>query len=271
MTDWYKIKKVYLWWPREIIVSDMQWPCPDGFHVPLNTEWQAIYDAWISLWAWTSSWGTNLSTYLKMPMAWNRNYISDIYNVNSRWYYWSSKAVNSDRAYDIMFESSTISLSTYLVRTIWLFIRWLKNSSVIPDSSWTVLYQWTGTSWIYHNSTLWLISISSDWTTWYTISDKNLWATTVWNSWDSLTVANTGNVFQWWNNYAFPWTLSSDSITTSSSQVNANTYWPWNYYESSTYISIIWNWDASDNRNLRWWVSQWTSTKKIYNKIRPKE
>ena len=47
-------KKIYYWEP--IIVSDMQWPCPDGFHVPLLSERQNVYNAWISLWAWTSSW-----------------------------------------------------------------------------------------------------------------------------------------------------------------------------------------------------------------------
>lgn len=106
------------------------------------------------------------------------------------------------------------------------------------------------TRWIYWSSQLWLISLSSDWSTWTTIQDKNLWATTVWNNWDTLTDNNCWYFFQWWNNYWFP---HSWDVTTSRTTVNAGTYWPWNYYNSSTYI--IWNiqsWDTSWNANL-WW------------------
>ena len=103
-------------------------------------------------------------------------------------------------------------------------------------------------AWIYHNSTLWLISLSSDWQTWITIADKNLGATAVWNSWDALSQANCGKYYQRWNNYGFPFTWS---VTTSSSKVNAQNYWPWNYYSSSTFITAsTGGWDSSKNRNL---------------------
>lgn len=113
------------------------------------------------------------------------------------------------------------------------------------------------TAWIYHSPDLWLISLSSDWTNWTTIADKNLWATTVYNDWDTLSEANCGKYYQGGNNYWFPFIWS---VTTSSSQVNASNYWPWNYYSSSTFIirttSPYW-WDSSKNLNLRWWVT-WT-------------
>lgn len=112
------------------------------------------------------------------------------------------------------------------------------------------IYMWREAPWIYHNSTLWLISLSSDGTNWITIADKNLWATTVYNNWDTLSESNCGKYYQWGNNYGFPWTWS---ITTSSTTIDASTYWPWNYYSSSTFI-ISWNswWDNSWNANLRW-------------------
>ena len=111
------------------------------------------------------------------------------------------------------------------------------------------------TSWIYHNATLWLISLSSDGSNWITIMDKNLWATTVWNSWDTLSEANCGKYYQWWNNYGFPFTWG---VTTSSTQVNASNYWPWNYYSSSTFITYKWSWDTTDNWNL-WGGVTWTN------------
>lgn len=115
------------------------------------------------------------------------------------------------------------------------------------------------TAWIYHNANLWLISISWDGIEWLTIADKNLWATTAWNYWDEIAASNMWNAYQRWNNYWFPY-LST--ITTSSTRVNASTYWPWNYYSSSTFVAISWSWaskfwESSGNKNLRWWVT-WT-------------
>ena len=114
------------------------------------------------------------------------------------------------------------------------------------------------TPWIYHNSDLWLISLSSDGSSWVTISDKNLWATTVYNSGDTLSEANCGKYYQWGNNYWFPFTWT---VTTSSTKVHASSYWPWNYYSSSTFITVgssPRDWSSVRNDNLWWWVT-WTN------------
>ena len=116
------------------------------------------------------------------------------------------------------------------------------------------IYMWRDsitTPWIYHNSDLWLISLSSDGTAWITIADKNLWATTVWNNGDSMTESNLGKCYQRWNNYWFPLA----QVSPSSTRVNASNYWPNNYYSSSTFINNWWYWDSSDNKDLRWWAT----------------
>ena len=106
------------------------------------------------------------------------------------------------------------------------------------------------TAWIYHDEVNGLISLSSDGNTWITIADKNLWATTVYNSWDTTSETNCWTFFQRWNNYGFPFTWATTTTTT---KVNAWTYWPWNYYSGSTFIKVSnWNWDSSNNNNLRW-------------------
>lgn len=113
------------------------------------------------------------------------------------------------------------------------------------------------TPWIYHNSDLWLISLSSDGSNWTTIADKNLGATST----DITSTDSYGNYYQFWNNYG--WSYADAvwlTITTSGTQVNASSYWPWNYYSSSTFITasdIYWTWDSSNNANLWWWVT-WT-------------
>lgn len=236
--------------------SAMRWPCPDGFHVPKAVERIRVFNSWITLWAWTSTWWNNASTYLKLPFAGYRLPTSSTYNQGTNWYYQTCGFEASRWLFMSISESLVPDAPNYMTTTYAHSLRPFKDIPSIPDSSWTVLYQWTWTAWIYHNSQLWLISISSDWTTRYTIADKNLWATAVYNFWDTLSQSNCGNYYQWWNNYWFPRTWS---VTTSSTRVDASWYWP-SSYNSSTFITAQWfNRDTSNNANLWWWVT-WAIT-----------
>lgn len=238
---------------------DTQWPSPSGFHVPLNTEWQAVRDIRVALGGWSSAW-TNFWIALKLPFAGGRNYSSaGVENQGSYGLYWSSSRYDTNNAYRLSFRSTALYPQNNNYRAYGFSVRCFKDTPTVPTSSWTKLY-WTSVEagWIFWSSTDWLISLSSDWNTWITMADKNLWATTVWNSWDTLSEANCGYYYQRWNNYGFPRTWG---VTTSSTQVDASTYWPWNYYSSSTFItrsSSPYSWDSTDNWNLWWWVSQWT-------------
>ena len=230
--------------------SDRRWPSPSGFHVPSITEWQWVETIMtsLSLTTWIN-WGTNLH----MPLAGYRDYSpATISSQGSTGQYWSSSpnSAESNRTCYLYLTSSRVSTtySTY-ARAYSFSVRCFKNTYVTPDSSWTVV-QWTlWSAWIFWNQSEWLISIT-DWTTWYTIQDKNLWATTVYSDWDTLTEANMGYMYQWWNNYWFPstWTLSN----TSSTQVDASNYWPTNPYSSDTYIIWSSNWSSVQNDDL-WW------------------
>ena len=243
-------------WYNTITESDMKGPCSSWFHVPLNSEWKAVYDAWISLWAWNSSGGNNVKNYLKLPFAWAINYYTgSITQRDSQGVYWSSTWISSWNARSFYIAWSRISREESMGIAMWCSIRPFKNTPVVPDNDWIVLYQGSWNAWIFHNATLWLISISSNWTTWTTIADKNIWATTVYNNWDTLSAANCGWYFQRGNNYMFSYDWW---YTTSTTQVNAGDYWPWDYYSSSTYIIRSLSWDSSNNNNLWWWVTQWT-------------
>jgi len=253
---------VYIWQP--VVISDMQWPAPDGFHVPLNTERQAVKDIRTALGGWSSDW-TNFWKALKLPFAGSRDYSSAGVNYQgSNGFYWSSSRYTTSNAYNLYFYSNILNPQNAYSRAYGFSVRCFKNSPVVPTSSWTKLY-WTSIEswWIFWNSSKWLISLSSNWQTWVTIADKNLWATTVWNSWDTLSEANCWKYYQRWNNYGFPFTWS---VTTSSTKVDASAYWPWNYYSSDTFITVSsspYRWDTTDNRNLWWWVSQWSTTKSV--------
>lgn len=250
------IVRRYYWWKMKTSYSAMRWPCPEGFHVPTRTESQALYNAVSSLWLATT-WDT-YKTYLKIPIAWYRLADSTI-SASSQWsmgYYrlCTYKEWTSHYPYRMRVLSSSVSYSDSWYAVHWYPIRPFKDEPVIPDSWRTTLYTWTWSAWIFHNSTLWLISISSDWNTRITIADKNAWATTVYNSWDTLSQSNCWNYYQRWNNYWFPrtWTISNVSST----QVNTTGYWPWNLYSDSTYRNTASNdWFNPVNPNLRWWVT----------------
>ena len=262
-----EIKKIYIWEWSWDDYSAMQWPCNTGFHVPMPSERQAVLDDLTALWYTTDAqkW-IILSYYLKIPVAWGRDYTGTVSHDNN-WYYRCCKSTNSNRVY--RFGSTTGFFNYY--KWYWYSIRPFKDIPVIPDSSWTVEYQWTWNAGIFSNATLWLVSISGDWANWITIADKNVWATTVYSYLNSLSEANCGKYFQRGNNNWFAWDWS---VTTSSSTVDASSYWPWNYYNSSTFITQQ-SWDSSNNNDL-WWGVTWITKKwnviEVYQgttKIRP--
>jgi len=264
--NWIDITNDEIWldgtYDKTTTHSDMQWPCPDEFHIPTRTEWKNIHDIWYALGAWDYQSWQWMSNMLKLPMAWCRYSNTETWEVWSAWRYRSCSYVNHYYWYELTF-SSSVNWAHDTSRSGWNYIRAFKDNPIVPTSSWTVLYQWTWSAGIFRDSSLWLISLSSDWTTWITIQDKNLGATTVWNSWDTLSEANCWNVFQWWNNNPFPWTQSSGTITTSSTAVSVEWYWPWNYYSSNTWITAS-PWQlTTDENNLRWWVTQWTWVSQI--------
>ena len=177
-------------------------------------------------------------------------------------YYWSSTRNADYAAGSVYATSSAINLWRFNARARWFNVRWFKDKPMIPDSNWETLYDWSSVSeWagIFHNITLWLISVSWDGINWTTIADKNIWASTVYNNWDTVTDSNCGGYFQWGNNYMFPF---SWSVTTSSTKVDATGYWPWNYYSSDVFITPSESplrRENPENKNLRWWET-WVVT-----------
>lgn len=249
---------IYMWRELDTRHFATQWPCPDNFHVPLQSEWDALCLLLTSSF-WLSANGDTLRTYLKMPFVWHR--WSSSWNLTLQWdygYYWTCTwySNDEDKAYIVFFNSSYLFPygSSYprqpKERSAGCSVRAFKNVADAPDSSWTALYS----DKIYHSSSLWLISIKN-WSDWITIADKNLWATTVYNSWDTLSETNCGKYYQWGNNYGFPFTWY---ISKSTTQVDASNYWPWNYYSSNIFIYrpdyAPYDWSSVHNNNLRWWV-----------------
>lgn len=236
-----EVSSVWVWDTKvrpNIINFATQWPCPDGFHVPTKDEFDTLLSIVATLWL-----GIGYPQYFLLPKTWQRSFDTAYVNDTTRfWQYRTCTRSSSEEAYRLFFSgSSTTCAANYTA--YWYQIRPFKNEVVVPDSSWTSLYS----DKIYHNSTLWLISYSGDGNTRYTMADKNLWGANAGDTW---------YYYQRWNNYWFP---SSWSITESYDiRVDASSYWPWNYYSSSTFMRIgssPFTWDTSPyNYNLRWGV-----------------
>mgnify|MGYP003292106572 CR=1 FL=1 len=260
---------VYNSWPwinvGTIVKSDMQWPCEIGFHVPLASEWTALITAGQTLWAWTSTGWVSFTTKLHLPYAGARNRgdsSASPVQVGSRVCCHCADLVDSwgtDYAQYLNVDSLTGDIQVAQdAQTYWWSIRPFANTPVVPDSNWTTVYAGTWDAGIFYNATLWLISISSDGTTWITIADKNVWATEVWDYGDTESQANSGNYYQRWNNYGFPftWTIS----TVYWAQVDATGYWPSNPYYSDVFVTYDFDEFTVVNYNLRWATSQGTQT-----------
>lgn len=228
-------------------------PCQKGFHIGTQTEWRAMITTYNNLWlTWWGYW----REYLHLPLT-------DDYDLNA--YYWCANTYGSGTGNWSILTFSDIGINagswqpTYYAHPI----RPIKDEPETPNRSWTTLYDWSSIAlgaWIFWNAASGLISISSDGNNRITIADKNLWATTVYNIWDTRSQANCGNRFQWWNCYWFSWSWSTVDSTT---PVDTTGYWPWNYYYSDVFIGTPsdWNWDWSSpgNRNLWWWDNPtWT-------------
>lgn len=262
-----KINDIFIWeWNKTTI----QWPCDNGFHIPSETE-RTNLGSIVSVFATIEEfldWGF-IEDYLYVPIwAWyidhNWTYYSwtSITGMTSMSYYWTYNIwidnINYVKAN--VFKGSFNKWISEEPRAFAAFIRAFKNTPEVPDNTWTTLYdgssvaQW---AWIFYKSLLWLISISGDWTNWITIQDKNVWATTPYTDYhNNYTQAYVGKLFQWWNNHWFDWATPS---STSSTLIDASSYWPWNYYDSATFITNATDpsdWSSVKNDDL-WWNDTW--------------
>lgn len=234
----------------QLIHKDTQWPCPNGFHIGTRAEWGYVVSMLGVLWVKNE---TDTMNYLKMPAAYYLNRSNWAKNT-SYWpvRIWTSTMSNNTTAAAFLIDENHVVQTKDDKPGNAFSIRPFKDNPIAPDSSWTTLYQWTWSAWIFWNSTLWLISISQDWTTWRTMADKNLWATNVWDDW---------LYYQFWNNR---WFTVSPSDYYTSKRSNTQWYWPGNYYDDKFVRASSWNnWFTDTNNNIWWWVTNWTWTEPV--------
>lgn len=145
------------------------------------------------------------------------------------------------------------------------------------------------TPWIYHNATLWLISLSSDGSTRYTIADKNLWATTsdvtstasYWDYYSRWALQNRNWQSASWYTMQEDRSLWNQTISPTWYHIPTQTEWTslvatlssllWistlNYDYSMQYLLLPRSWQMTDSwttiqyAETSWWWYYWSSTK----------
>lgn len=245
--------------------SAMRWPCSEGFHIPTTQDVINLNTVFENTWLTRER--TNAYPYLHMPeMGWLWYTTWSLDTVNERWYltceYRHTHIVYKWNAREKFSPSAWTNTSS------WLYIRPFKDVSIKPEPNetwWTWLYiNWSNRdSWIAHNPSLWIISVWDDNWNCVTISDKNLWATTVYNYWDSQSQSNCWWFFQWWNSYMFPYSWATK---TSWNFVDVSWYLPSTYSDDTFRTGWPKRWDDNSSwADLRWWQT-WAVQKHIITK-----
>jgi hypothetical protein len=83
------------------------------------------------------------------------------------------------------------------------------------------------------------------WANKYVIQTLNIWADTVWKSWDAVTMSNWGRLFKWWTDYWWDLTSTADATT---NKLCANWVCDWAWVST---------WNASMNTG---WIKDWSTS-----------
>jgi len=141
---WEITPNLDLWWNQTSTNDARRWPCPTGFHIMSPWELTMFTYLWSSssIWWWTSSsWWDIIQKCLLLPWAWYYNQDWQFVTTGNIWAIWTSGSYSGDSTqWYNLYIMSTIWQSAYSPKWRWYAIRPLKNTPVLPDSSWTKLY-----------------------------------------------------------------------------------------------------------------------------------
>lgn len=266
---WMPAWITYLFWEWNNITIDASTIAPWSWWLPIQSSisWESKY-----YWGWWGWWSSNVSC--DRPWCWwGMNVNTWAWNWGATYYNWCNwtnwtggwwwGAWYASTSYTLCWWNWWSWIVILRYKTDWSY--WIDPSCAFWgckytcwdytihcfDTVWNYFFStnWCEIKqpWIYHNPTLWLITILQDENNLITLCDRNEWASWINQQWC---------VYQRWNNYWFPATWSIPATT---SQINASWYWPWNYFCRNCFIyDGSWtnrDWSSVRNDNLRWWVT----------------
>lgn len=236
--DWGKWWTQNAWWAKSNWCNNRWTDWSFWYWWYATTSWTGwVYEWWwgwwYGWWAWVA-WGGWGSWYVVTENSYKPSWYSvpeNLYLKDAETKDWKSQFLSPDwtletgHAWD------------------WHAIIESEIRPVVPDVTYVTQ------SWVYHNPTLWLISISADWQNWITISDKNIGATVA----DPEDINSNWDIFQYWNTHHFAWDWSGWTVTTEAQIPDLTGYEWWNLYSDDKYRTNI-DWNAA-NKNLWKWIA----------------
>lgn len=197
--------------------------------------WGQTWKSWTwAQWSWQFKWWGPSGTYGSWGWAW-------WYGWN--WNFWDSSGWDDCGAWG--WSWYVIASATNRVLTQWGGSNTSTAWKVVLTFKWKEIPRptYVTSAWAYHNADLWLISISTDWQNWITISDKNVWATVA----DPENTDSYWDIFQYWNIYHFDWEWSGWTVTTEAQIPDLTGYEWWNLYSNDKYRTNI-DWNAANKK-----------------------
>ena len=134
------------------------------------------------------------------------------------------------------------------------FVFWLTSVISLLSNVTFAGLNWDNLSHLVYNEDNWLITVySEDFSYWVTLQDKDLWANSVWETW---------NYYQYWNNN--PWNSLDDEIKNQWSSYIFNDYyqnWGWQIDNIESDEIVKWydtvNHVATDVKDRQWPCASW--------------
>lgn len=232
---WLAQTDFYIWNMEIKSLFPLEW-----FHIPSYNECDNLISICNWLWVWCDAFKIPAVWYLAYT-DWNLYWSTYIWT-STAWYEWCYYNMRVWSSYDM---NIPLDWRTWY----WQTVRPFCDTYYEPDNSWSVIHWQIWWDWVFHNASQWLIS-AKYWNLILTISDKNLWATDVWNPWEAVTFNNFWWLYQRWNCY---WFDPRSPFNKSSAQVDTSGYWWWILYTSDTFVTSHWNWQNPDNPLLWAW------------------
>ena len=125
---WESVNTDNLWGWTSTKQSDRRWPCPEGYHIPTSTEWNAAYESFLA--SWNTS--EDFASVLSLPSAGYRYRVwASLTSVWDVWYYWGADAKDSDSAYALTFDTDATKAKDYKNRSYWNSVRCFKDAEPV--------------------------------------------------------------------------------------------------------------------------------------------
>lgn len=257
--------------------SDLPW---FWIWVLTKDQWEFILTTLSSFWITTP---TDISRYLKLPIAWyiNGTDAKLAYGwFGTMWGYWCDdyyydEDVDTRKWVQLVFNwSAPAQPVDFLAQpsTEWFNLRCIADIDIWDYDDWTVLYDWSSVAqwaWIFHSPKAQAILID-DGNESIIIRDRNQWAWEVYNYWDAFSCDNIWGYYQCQKPIPYyptvPESASEYAIRPNETYTytKVNTTWMIPYsYNGSDFVSFDWSgFDPSDPSSLMWMLDWEVATNK---------